>query len=100
MKMLVSRKNLPLIHFVRGVGSSGSHMSQAAHKRAHSRPASRLRRILLQPLAEGRIQGLMPRPRYEACLLNQALISTQSYIFHTVIVYTILAFLAFSSETN
>lgn len=100
MKMLVSRKNLQLIHLVPGVGSVRTERAESSHQRIDSGASSRLRRILLQPLTEGRIQSLMPSPCYEACLLDQALISTQSYIFHTVRVCTIPVFLAFSSETN
>jgi hypothetical protein len=65
-------------------------MAETAHQRIDSGASSRLGRILLQPLAEGRIQSLVPSLCHQACLLDQVLISAQSYIFHTGTVYTIL----------
>src|SRR5216684_1647894 len=93
MKILVSRKNLPLIHLVPGVGSVRADMAETPHQRIDSGASSRLCRILLQPLAEGRIQSLVLRPRHQTGLLDQALVRTQSYILHTVTVYTISVYL-------
>src|SRR5271170_2955851 len=89
-KMFVSRKNLPLIHLIPRVGAGGAYMSETAHQRIHGGPAARLCRILLQPLAEGRVQGLVLRPRYQSRLLDQGFFGTQGDVFHASIVYTVL----------
>src|ERR1039458_1135582 len=88
-KMLVSRRNLPLIHFFPRIGAGGAHVSQTAHQRIHGGATTRLRCVLLQPLAEGRVQRRVPRLRNQPRLLNQALFRTESDVLHTAVVYTI-----------
>src|SRR5271155_2505608 len=89
-KRLVSRKNLPLIHLVPGVGASRAYMPQPPHQCIHGSSASRLRCVLLQPLTEGRIQGCMPRLGYQSRLFDQGFLRAESNVLHTEIVYTIL----------
>ncbi len=64
------------------------HMLKSPHQSIHRCAASRLRRILLQPLAESGIERLTPRPRYQSGLFDQALFRAEGYVFHTTIVYT------------
>jgi hypothetical protein len=64
-------------------------MPEAAHQRIHRGSPSRLRRIPLQPFAKCRVQGRVPRPRYQSRLLDQAFVRTESKGFHTAAAYTI-----------
>src|SRR5258708_17756971 len=88
-KMLVSRKNLPLIHLVPSVGPGRPHVLQAPHQRVDSCAPSCLCRILFQPLAESRVQRLVLRPCDLPCLLDQAFFRAAGDVFHAVTVYTI-----------
>ena len=64
-------------------------MPETAHQRIHRGSPSRLRRIPLQPFAKCRVQGRVPRPRYQSRLLDQAFVRTESKGFHTAAAYTI-----------
>src|SRR5277367_5138498 len=92
--MFVSRKNLALIHFVPGIRTGGAHVFEPSHEGVHARARPFLRRVLLQPLAESRVQRLMPRARHQAGLFNESFFRTQSNILHANLVYTIFVYLA------
>jgi hypothetical protein len=64
-------------------------VTEAAHKCVHSRSTPSLRRVLLEPLAEGGVQCFVLSSGYQSSLLDQTLISAQSDIFHPVAVYAI-----------
>src|SRR5690348_253191 len=88
-KMLVSRKNLPLIHLVPCIGPGRPHVLQAAHQRVDRCSPASLCRILLQPLAERCVQRLVLSPRHQPRLLNQALFRAKGDVLHANTVYTI-----------
>jgi len=62
--MLVSRKNLPLIHLVSGKRSRRTHMTQTLHKRIHGSASAGLCRVLFQPLPESSIESFVLGPGY------------------------------------
>src|SRR5579862_9350837 len=90
IKTFVSRKNLPLIHFVSGVWSGRLDVPQALHKRRNGSTAADLRRILFQPLAECGVQSRAARLCDQSRLLDQVFVGTERDVFHTKLVYTIL----------
>ena len=57
-------------------------MPELTHERIYSRVPSRLRRILLQPFAEGCVQGRMPCLCYQTGLLNLTFVCTESDVLH------------------
>ena len=65
-------------------------MAKTAHQCIDRRTASRLRRILFQPFPKSRIEGLVLRSSHQPCLLDEVFIGTQSNVFHTNTVYTII----------
>jgi hypothetical protein len=69
-KTLVSRKNLPFIHFGPREVTAGTDMAEALHQRVYFLGAPRLRRILLQPFPKSRIQGFVPGASYSTGLLD------------------------------
>src|SRR5271165_6376309 len=87
-KIFVSRKNLPLIHLVPRIRPGRTHMLQAPHQSIDRCAPARLRRILLQPLAKGRVERFVLRPRHQPRLLNQAFFRAEGDVFHTDTVYT------------
>src|SRR5579872_984146 len=89
-KTFVSRKNLPLIHFVSGVWSGRLNVPQPLHKRLNRSTATDLRRILFQPLAERGVQSCAAGLCDQSSLLDQVFVGTERYVFHTNLVYTIL----------
>ena len=92
--MLVSRKNLPFIHFVPAEAPPRLYMFQSLHQSVEllRTPAACCK--LFQPFAEHSIERLMLRFGQEPRLLNQLLIGTEGNVFHTKIVYTIFVSLA------
>jgi len=80
--MLVSRKNLALIHFVPGETATRVDVTKAAHQGVHFLAAARLRGELHEPFAKCGVQGLALCPRHQACLLDEVFVGTESYIFH------------------
>lgn len=96
--MLVSRKNLPLIHLVSRIRTLRPDVTQPPHERVNRCSASRLRRVFLEPLAKGSIQRGVARLRYQPGLLNQRFFCAQRDVFHTGIVYTI--FVCFASGVH
>jgi hypothetical protein len=83
-------RELTAIHFVPRVGTARPYVLETTHQLAHSSRPSSLRRKLLQPFAEGCVQGRVARPRYKSCLLEHALFSTESNLSHILPVCTIL----------
>lgn len=65
-------------------------MTQAAHESVDRGPGAGLGGILLQPIAEGRIQSRVPRPGHDPGLLDETPVGAQGNVFHTGKVYTIL----------
>ena len=57
--MLVSRKNLSFMHLISHEVATGADVAQALHQGVHCLRAARLRRVLLEPFAKSRIEGLM-----------------------------------------
>ncbi len=64
-------------------------MFESAHKRIDSCATTCLGCVLLQPLAKGDVQCRSTSPRDQASLLDQVFVSTERYVFHTRLVYTI-----------
>src|SRR5580700_1240365 len=85
-KMLVSRKNLPLIHFVPAETPAGLHMFEAFHESVVFPRAAALRRELLEPLAEQGVKGLMLRLGQEAGLFDELFVGAERDILHAKIV--------------
>ena len=98
--MLVSRKNLALIHFVSGEATAGVDVTKAAHDGVHFFTVARLRGKLHQPFPEHGIERLALRARQETRLLNQVFVGAEGNILHTILVYTIsvLRFFPISSK--
>lgn len=74
--MLVSRKNLPFIHFVPAEMTPCLNMAQSPHEGINILPAAGPSGKLNQPFAKSRIQGLALRSGYKSGLLNEVLIGT------------------------
>lgn len=68
--MLVSRKNLALIHFVAREAPSGLDVGHAAHQSIKGCAAAGLGSILGEPLAESGIQSFMLRSCHQSGLLD------------------------------
>src|SRR5271157_4758618 len=86
--MLVSRKNLTLIHFIPAEVAASVDMTKASHECVHLLPIAGLSGKLQQPFPEGCVEGPALRAGHQPCLLNQVLIGTESNVLHTVSVYT------------
>jgi hypothetical protein len=82
MKMFVSRKNLSLIHLVPTESPPRLHMLQAFHQSVELLRAAALRRKLFEPLAEHRVQRLMPGFGQQARLLDQLFIRAKGSGLH------------------
>ena len=67
---------------------AGPHMAKAFHKRIQLFGRARLRGILLEPFAEGGVKRLVLGAGHQPRLIDQVVIGAQSYIFHTIVVYT------------
>src|SRR6202041_224183 len=93
-KMFVSRKYLPFIHLAPAEAPPRLHMLQSLHQSVELLRAAASCCKLFQPFAEHSIKRLMLRFGQQACLLNQLLICTEGYVFHTTTVYTIFVYLA------
>src|SRR5580700_1001754 len=91
--MFVSTKNLAFIQLIPAEVAPAVDLPKPPHERIDFPRIPGLRRELGQPLAKGRIQGLVLRARYEAGLLNQVFIGAQSYVLHTKTVYTITVYI-------
>jgi len=87
--MLVSRKNLSLIHFVAGKSAPGPDMSKALHQRVVLLVAPGLGGELLEPFAKSAIQRLTPSASDGAGPFDQILVRAQGNVLHTISVYTI-----------
>ena len=87
--MFVSRKNLPLIHFVPSEFAAGHDAaSESLHQTVVFLDVAVLGCKLLQPLAKRGIQGLVLRLCHLSGPLDQVFVRAQSDILHTKIVYT------------
>jgi hypothetical protein len=86
--MLVSRKNLPLIHVVPGEVTARFDVPEPLHECSHLAPAACLSRKLLQPFAKSRIQRPALAASDKSSLLDKILVGTQGYVFHSGLVYT------------
>jgi hypothetical protein len=75
-------KPLPLSHFVAGVRTGRVYILETAHQRIDSSAASRLRRVMLQPGAEGRVQRGVPRPRDQSRPFDQSSFRTEGDFSH------------------
>ena len=75
-KIFVSRKNLPLIHFVAAKASPRLYMLQAFHQSIEFQRTAGLCSELFQPLTERGVKHPMPGFGQQARLLNQLLIRT------------------------
>src|SRR5271157_327025 len=82
-KMLVSRKNLALIHLVPAEAPPRLHVPQAFHQSVELLRAAALCRKLFQPLTEHSVERLMAGFGQEARLLDQLFIRTEGDVFHT-----------------
>ena len=87
--MLVSRKNLTLIHFIPAEAVASLDMTKAPHECVHLLPIAGLSGKLQQPLPEGCVEGPALRAGNQPRLLNQVLIGAESDILHTILAYTI-----------
>jgi hypothetical protein len=86
--MLVSRKNLSLIHLFAAEAPPRLHLLQAFHQSVELLRAAALCRELFQPIADHTMERLMPGFGQQAHLLDQLLIRTEGHIPHTQIVHT------------
>lgn len=57
-------------------------MAKTAHARIHRGTSASLRGVLLQPFAEGGIEGLVPGACHQARLLNEVFVGAESNVFH------------------
>jgi hypothetical protein len=94
--MLVSRKNLTLIHLVPCKAPPSLHMLQPSHKRVVFLNAAGARGELRKPFAKGGIEGFMLGFSDKAGLFNQVLVSAEGDVLHTNAVYTV--FVQFANE--
>src|ERR1700757_3237674 len=90
--MLVSRKNLSLIHLVAVEPAPGFDVLKPLHQRVILCPTSRLRRKLFEPFAKGDIQGFVTGASYRPGLFDQVLIRAERNVLHTSSVYTTLVY--------
>jgi len=88
--MLVSRKNLSLIHLVAGEPASGFDVLKPLHQRVILCPTSRLRRKLFEPFAKDDIQCFVTGASYRPSLFDQVRVRAERNVPHTSSVYTIL----------
>lgn len=86
--MLVSRKNLTLIHFVAGEVAPGLNIAKPVHESVERCPPASTTRILLEPFSKSGIQGFALGLGHQSSLLDQRFVGTQSHVFHTKTVYT------------
>ncbi len=70
------------------MATAGVHIPETPHQRVEFAPPASLSRVLNQPLAEGSIEGGMPRTGHASSLLDKILIRAESNVFHTSAVYT------------
>jgi len=73
--MFVSRKNLPLIHFVPSEFAASINMAKPWHQGIILGASSRSRRELFEPFAKSSIECLSLRTGNSAGFLDQALVS-------------------------
>jgi len=72
--MLVSRKNLALIHFFAREMAAGLDISQSAHESVKSRATASTSCVLLKPFPKCRVQSLAFRLSHEPGLFDQGLV--------------------------
>ncbi len=68
----------------------GADVTEALHQGVHLLCAPRLRCILLQPNPKSRIEGFVLSSGDKPGLLDEVCVRTQSHVFHTKAVYTII----------
>src|ERR1019366_8143233 len=86
--MFVSRKNLPFIHFIPAKVTARFDMAKAPHECIYLLPISRLGGEVQQPFPKGCVEGFALRPGNQSRLLDQIFVGAESYVFHTITVYT------------
>jgi hypothetical protein len=89
--MLVSRKNLPLIHFVPCEAATGANVTEALHQGFVGLRFSVLRGELEKPFAEEGVEGLVLGLSQRASLFNEVLVGAESDILHEYSVHEICA---------
>jgi hypothetical protein len=78
----VSRKNLPLIHFVPAEAATGADVTQALHQGFVGLSLAMLSRQLVKPLAEESVESFVLGLGERASLFDEVLVGAKSYVFH------------------
>src|SRR5215472_17575133 len=92
--MLVSKKNLPFIHFIPGETTPRLDVAEPTHQGIVITYAARRSREMSQPFAEGCIESPVLLAGNQARLLDKVLVGTQRDVLHTDPVYTKLVLFA------
>ena len=79
--------------------SARPYVTETAHESFELAACPGARSICLKPFAKGCIQRFVLSLSYQAGLFDQMLISTESDILHTNLVYTISVYLQASTKT-
>jgi len=82
--MLVSRKNLALIHLIPREAAAGIDTFQARHKSIEIARGTGAGHIVIEPLPKGDIQCGVARAGHESSLFDEVLVGTESDILHTI----------------
>src|SRR5271165_2760153 len=86
--MLVSRKNLSLIHFVPAEAAASGDVAKSSHEGVYFLPIARLGSELQQPFSKCRVERPPLGTGHLTGLFNEVFVGTEGDVLHTKSVYT------------